>query len=108
MPSTPKFKNTRSASKQPEKPRLPLPPHDDQETQNSYTLSSELAIQRMQREVVLLRETITKQNENITSLERKLGHFDSNIVVLESQLALANHVTDVLREKLDDQENCSH
>ena len=107
MPSTPKFKNTRSASKQQEKPRLPLPPHDDQETQNSYTLSSELAIQRMQREVVLLRETITKQNENITSLERKLGHFDSNIVVLESQLALANHVTDMLREKLDSQEQYS-
>ena len=52
-----------------------------------YTLSSEPAIQRMQRELVLLGETITKQNEKITSLERKLGHLDSNIVVLESQLA---------------------
>ena len=60
-------------------------------------------MQRMQRELVLLRETIIKQNEKITSLERKLGHLDSNIVVLESQLALANHVTDVLREKLDEQ-----
>ena len=60
-------------------------------------------MQRTQRELVLLRETIIKQNEKITSLERKLGHLDSNIVVLESQLALANHVTDVLREKLDDQ-----
>ena len=61
----------------------------------------------MQCELVLLRETITKQNEKITSLERKLGHLDSNIVVLESQLALANHVTDVLREKFDDQEQYS-
>ena len=52
-----------------------------------YTLSSEPAIQRMQRELVLLRETITKQNEKITSLERKLGHLDSIIVVLESRLA---------------------
>ena len=60
-------------------------------------------MQRTQRELVLLRETIIKQNEKIISLERKLGHLDSNIVVLESQLALANHVTDVLREKLDDQ-----
>ena len=60
-------------------------------------------MQKTQRELVLLRETIIKQNEKITSLERKLGHLDSNIVVLESQLALANHVTDVLREKLDDQ-----
>ena len=34
----------------------------------------------MQRELVLLQETITKQNEKITSLERKLGHLDSNIV----------------------------
>ena len=59
-------------------------------------------MQRMQLELVLLRETIIKQNERITSLERKLGHLDRNIVVLESQLALANHVTDVLREKLDD------
>ena len=58
----------------------------------------------MQREQVLIRETITKQNEKITSLERKLGHSDSDIRILESQLALANHVTDVLREKLDDQE----
>ena len=38
----------------------------------------------------------------------KLGHLDSNIVVLESQLALANHVADVLQEKLDDQELYSH
>ena len=29
------------------------------------------------------------------------------MLVLESQLALANHVTDVLREKLDTQEQCS-
>ena len=65
-------------------------------------LSSESSMQKTQRELVLLRETIIKQNEKITSLERKLGHLDSNIVVLESQLALANHVTDVLREKLDD------
>ena len=81
--------------------------HDDQKTQTSYTLSSEPAIQRMQHELVLLRETITKKPKKITCLERKLGHLDSNIVVLESQLALANHVTDVLREKLDTQEQCS-
>ena len=103
MPSNPKSKNTRSTSKQQEKPRVPPPPHDDQETQISYTL-----IQRMQRELVLLREAIKKQNEKITSLERKLGHLDSNIVALESQLALANHVTDVLREKLDYVEQYSH
>ena len=41
MPSTPKSKNTRSASKQQEKPCLPSPLPDDQETQNSYTLPSE-------------------------------------------------------------------
>ena len=56
----------------------------------------------MQRELVLLWETITKQNDKITSFERRLGHLDSNIVVLEMQIALANHVTDVLREKLGD------
>ena len=103
MPSTLKSKNTRSTSKQQEKRRLPPPPHDDQETQTSYTLSSEPVIQRMQQELILLRETSTKQNEKITSLERKLGPRDSNIVVLESQLAFANLVTDVLREKLHDQ-----
>ena len=81
--------------------------HDDQKTQTSYTLSSEPAIQRMQHELVLLRETITKKPKKITCLERKLGHLDSNIVVLESQLALANHVTDVLREKLDEKEQYS-
>ena len=48
-----------------------------------------------------------KQNEKIISLERKLGHLDSNIVAVESQLALANHVIDVLQEKLDDQEQYS-
>ena len=74
----------------------------------SYALSSERTIQRMQCELVLLRETITEENEKITSLEWKLGHFDSNIEVLESQLALANHVTDVLWKKLDDQEQYSH
>ena len=95
MPSTPKSKN-RSPSKQQEKPHFPLPPHDDKDIHTSYTLSSEPAIQRMQRELILLRETITTQNEKITPLERRLGHFDSNIVVLESQLALANHLTDVL------------
>ena len=107
MPSTPQSKNTKSASKQQEKPHLPSPLHDDQETQTNYTLSSEPAIQRMQRELVLLRETITKQKEKITSLERKLGHFDSNIVVLELQLPFANHVADVLRGKWDDQEQYS-
>ena len=60
-------------------------------------------MQRMQQELILLRETSTKQNEKITSIERKLGPRDSNIVVLESQLAFANLVTDLLREKLDDQ-----
>ena len=59
-------------------------------------------------ELVLLRETIIKQDEKITSLEWKLGHPGSNIVVLESQLALANHIADVLQEKLDDQEQYSH
>ena len=107
MPSDPKSKNTRSTSKQQEKPCLPLPPHDDQKTQTSYTLSSEPSIQRMQHELVLLRETITKQDERIASLERKLGHLDSNIVVLESQLTLANQVTDVLQSKLDGQEQYS-
>ena len=107
MPSTPKSNNTRFTSKQPEKPHLPLPPHDDQETQTIYTLSSEPVIQRMQCELVLLQETITKQGKRILSLERKLGHLDSNIVVLESQLALVSHVTDVLQEKLDDQEQYS-
>ena len=57
----------------------------------------------MQRELVSLRKTITKQNEKITFLEQKLDHFARSIVVLESQLALSNHMTDVLREKLDDQ-----
>ena len=76
-----------------------MPQHDDQETQTSYTLSIEATIQRMQRKLVLLQKTITKQN-----VERKLGHLDSNIAVLESQLALANHVKDVLRKRLDDQE----
>ena len=61
----------------------------------------------MQHELVLLRETITKQDERIAYLERKLGHLDSNIVVLESQLTLANHVTDVLQSKLDGQEQYS-
>ena len=61
----------------------------------------------MQRELVLLRETITKLNKKIISLERKLDHFDSNIVALELQLALANHVTDVLRKKIDDQQQYS-
>ena len=61
----------------------------------------------MQRELDLLRETITKQNEKTASLERKPGHLDSNIVVLESCFALENHVTDVLREQLDDQEQHS-
>ena len=106
MPSTPKSKN-RSPSKQQEKPHFPLPPHDDKDIHTSYTLSSEPAIQRMQRELILLRETITTQNEKITPLERRLGHFDSNIVVLESQLALANDLTDVLWKKLDDQEQYS-
>ena len=35
-------------------------------------LSSEPVIQKMQHKLVLLRETIPKQNENIISLERKL------------------------------------
>ena len=71
MSSTPKSKNT-STSRQQEKPRLLSPPYYDQETQTSYMLSSKPAIQRMERELVSLRETITKQNEKIKSLERKL------------------------------------
>ena len=61
----------------------------------------------MQCVLVLLQETITKQNEKITSPEQNLVHFDSSIVVWESQLALTNHVTDMLQEKLDDQEQYS-
>ena len=44
MTSTPKPKNTRSTSKLQEKTRLLSPPHDDQETQTSSTLSIEPAI----------------------------------------------------------------
>ena len=62
----------------------------------------------MQIELVSLRETVTKQNEKLTSLERKLDHFASSMEVLESQLALANHVIYVLQKKLDDQEQYSH
>ena len=69
----PKSKSTSSTSKQQEKPRLPPQTYDDQETQTSCTLSSKPVIQRMQRELVSLRETITKQNEKIAYLERKLG-----------------------------------
>ena len=67
-------------------------------------LPSEPVIQNMLRKLDLLQETITKQNEKITSLEGKPGHLDSNIVVLESWFPLENHVTDVLREHLDGQE----
>ena len=102
MLSTSQSKNTKFTSKQPEKQRLPL--HDDEEPETSYMLSSEPVIQKMLRELDLKRGTITKQNEKITSRERKLGHLDSNIVVLESWFALENHVTDVLREHLNDQE----
>ena len=45
-----------------------------------------------------------KPSQNKT---KRLHHLDSNIVVLESLFALANHVKDVLREKLDDQEQYS-
>lgn len=97
--------NTRFTSKQQGKQRLPL--HDEEGTGTSDKLPREHVIQRMQRELDLLRETITKQNEKTASLERKPGHLDSNIVVLESCFALENHVTDVLREQLDDQEQHS-
>ena len=46
------------------------------------------AIQRMQRELALLRETSTKQNENIISLERKLGHLDSSIIAFNHSYLL--------------------
>ena len=102
MLSTSQSKNTKFTSKQQEKQRLPL--HDDQEPETSYTLSSYPVIQNMLCGLDLLQETITKQKEKITSRERKPGHVDSNIVVLEPWFALENHVTDVLREQLDDQE----
>ena len=70
-------------------------------------MPSEPSIQSMQRELVLLRETITKQNKKIIFLERKLGHFDSDIVVLESQLALTNYVAHVIPGILFDQEQYS-
>ena len=44
---------------------------------------------------------LTEQKDIITSPKRKLGHFDSNIIVLGYYIALANHVTDKLQEKLD-------
>ena len=105
MASTSQSENIRFTSKQQEKQRLPL--HDEQETESSYTLPREPVIQKMQRELDLLRETITKQNQKTTSLERKPCHFDSNIVVLESCFAVENHVTDVLRKQLHDQEQHS-
>ena len=105
MASTSQSKNTRFTSKQQEKQRLPL--HDEQETETSYTLPSEPVIQKVQLELDLLRETITKQNQKTTSLERKPCHLDSNIVVLESCFVFENHVTDVLREQLHDQEQHS-
>lgn len=40
----------------------------------------------------------------ITSLKIKLAYFDSNMVVLESQFAIMSYVSDLLREKLDEQE----
>ena len=43
--------------------------HDDQKTQTSYTLSSEPAIQRMQRELVLLRETIKNKTKRLHALK---------------------------------------
>ena len=82
MVSTSQPENTRFTSKQQGKQRLPL--HDEQETGTSYKLP-----------------------EKTASLERKPGHLDSNIVVLESCFTLENHVTDVLREQLDDQEQHS-
>ena len=44
----------------------------------------------------------------ITSLKIKLGYFDSNMVVLESQFAIMSYVSDLLREKLDEWEQYSH
>ena len=65
----PKSKNTNSASKQQEKPRLPPQTHDDQETQTSCTLSSKPVIQKMQRELVSLRKTITKKMKRLHILK---------------------------------------
>ena len=58
MPSTAQSKNIRSVSKQQEIQRFPL--HDDHETKTNYTLSNEPVIQRMQRKLVLMQQTITK------------------------------------------------
>ena len=63
MHSTPKFKTTRSTSNKQQKPCLPL--HDDEATQTQTR--SESVIQMMQRELVLLQETITKIRKNCIS-----------------------------------------
>ena len=49
----------------------------------------------------------SQKYEKIASLEKKVDDIDSNIVVLESQHALANHVSDVLHKKFGDQEQYS-
>ena len=106
MLSIPKSKNTRSTSKQQEKSRLPL--HDNQEIQTSYMLSSEFMIQRMQSELVYCEKPSQNKMKKIIFLERKLGNFDSNIVVLKFKLTLANYVSDMFHKRLDDQEQYSH
>ena len=71
MSSTPKSKRTGSTSKQQEKAHLQSSPHDDHKTQTSCKLSSEPAIQRMQRDWFYCKKPSQNKTKRLQLLKEK-------------------------------------
>ena len=79
--------------------------HQSQATTTKTALGSQFPeIEQLLTEIKELKVTVKNNESKISSLEQKVNSLTGEALILNAKLAIAKHVSTLLSEKIDDQE----
>ena len=82
--------------------------HQTQAPPTGTALGSQFAeVEQLLSEIKELKATVKNNESKISSLEQNVNSLTGEILILHAELAIAKHVSTLLSEKIDDQEQYS-
>ena len=95
-------------------PEKPLDQHECQTSHQTQAPPTETAlgsqfleVEQLLSEIKELKATVKNNESKISSLEPKVNSLTGDVKILNAKPAIANHVSTLLSEKIDDQEQYS-
>ena len=82
--------------------------HQTQAPPTINALSSQFPeVEQLLNEIKELKATGKNNESRISSLEQKVNSLSGEVLILNAELAISKHVSTLLSEEMDDQEQCS-